>query len=195
MNTARVRQARDFMTLKHGTRLRKWGNLPYWTHPLAVSELVEDVGGDEDQIIAALLHDLVEDEDVTHEDIKRLFGDKVRKMVQGLTEIEWSSPRPNRALRKKMDFYWYTSQESRVQTIKCADCVHNSSSILIADEKFSVQYAPEIAVLIIGLKLAHPKLRALASVQLLEYFHKFPHKSPETNRELSVGLFQLTKLS
>ena len=70
----------------HGGQLRKDGSA-YITHPLAVAEIVADLGLDTDSIIAALLHDCIEDTGATHEEIAKLFGPTVADLVDGVTKL------------------------------------------------------------------------------------------------------------
>ena len=65
-DTTRLRAAFEYANAHHGQQLRKSGE-PYITHPIAVAELVADLGLDMDSIIAALLHDCIEDTDSTHD--------------------------------------------------------------------------------------------------------------------------------
>ena len=85
-NNSRIKKAIDLATKAHEGQFRKSGD-PYISHPLAVMKIVEDWGMDEDTIIAAVLHDTVEDTDVTLEDIKNEFGENVAFLVDGVTKL------------------------------------------------------------------------------------------------------------
>ena len=82
----RLRTAFDYANAHHGTQLRKSGE-PYITHPLAVAEIVNELDLDLDSIIAALLHDCIEDTDASHDDISKLFGSTVADLVEGVTKL------------------------------------------------------------------------------------------------------------
>lgn len=82
LNIPRVARAAEFMTLAHEGQM--YGELPYFTHPLQVAEMVREPT--EDELVAALLHDVVEDTPVTLEEIAANFGDRVTAMVDLLTK-------------------------------------------------------------------------------------------------------------
>jgi (p)ppGpp synthase/HD superfamily hydrolase len=87
MLSHRYTQAVDYAREAHGSQVRKGTALPYIHHPLAVSSLVLEYGGDEDQAIAALLHDVVEDCGAFHEEqIRRQFGQRVAYIVMACTD-------------------------------------------------------------------------------------------------------------
>ncbi|MBD5133818.1 MAG: bifunctional (p)ppGpp synthetase/guanosine-3',5'-bis(diphosphate) 3'-pyrophosphohydrolase, partial [Clostridiales bacterium] len=82
----RIRAAFEYANEHHGTQLRKSGE-PYITHPIAVAEITSELDLDADSIVAALLHDCIEDTDSTHDDIARLFGVQVADLVEGVTKL------------------------------------------------------------------------------------------------------------
>ena len=71
---------------KHKHQKRKDGS-PYIIHPLAVAEVVTEMGLDIDAILGALLHDCIEDTDASHEEIASLFGETVAELVEGVTKL------------------------------------------------------------------------------------------------------------
>ena len=71
---------------KHKNQLRKSGE-PYIIHPLAVAEIVAEIGLDTDAIAAALLHDCLEDTDASFEEVSRRFGETVAELVEGVTKL------------------------------------------------------------------------------------------------------------
>ena len=83
---ALVDQAYRYADMKHKKQLRKSGE-PYIIHPLAVAEIVVEIGLDTDAILAALLHDCLEDTDASFEEIVRLFGRTVAELVEGVTKL------------------------------------------------------------------------------------------------------------
>ena len=83
LDTGRLYAAFQYADSAHSGQLRKDGS-PYITHPLAVAEIVAELELDTDSIIAALLHDCIEDTGATHEDIAKLFGAPVAELVEGL---------------------------------------------------------------------------------------------------------------
>ncbi|MDL5364616.1 HD domain-containing protein [Xanthomonas sp. NCPPB 2654] len=85
--TERYARAVDYARIAHAGQFRKGGTVPYFSHVLGVSTLVLEAGGDEDQAIAALLHDVVEDCGAGHEAVIRAqFGDEVAAIVMGCTD-------------------------------------------------------------------------------------------------------------
>lgn len=110
----------------HNTQLRKDGS-PYITHPLAVAEIVADLELDTDSIIAAMLHDTIEDTGATHEDISKLFGATVADLVEGvtkLTRVQYTSKEEEQMenLRKML---MAMAKDIRVILIKICDRLHN----------------------------------------------------------------------
>jgi hypothetical protein len=81
-----IREALDFMYRAHRDQLRKGDDLPYVDHPIEVAELVQRAGLDETVVAAALLHDVVEDTDVTIDEIRDRFGAEVARLVAALTD-------------------------------------------------------------------------------------------------------------
>lgn len=117
------------MESHHGMR-RKSGE-PYIFHPLEVAEIcVSEIGLGTTSIISALLHDVVEDTDYKIEDIDRLFGKKVAKIIDGLTKIsgvfEYGSSRQAENFRKML---LTLSDDVRVILIKLADRLHNMRTL------------------------------------------------------------------
>ena len=110
----------------HAQQLRKDGS-PFVTHPLAVAEIVADMGLDLDSVIAALLHDTIEDTDATHEEIAKLFGTTVADLVEGvtkLTRVQYTSKEEEQMenLRKML---MAMAKDIRVILIKICDRLHN----------------------------------------------------------------------
>lgn len=86
-NEATIPQAKRFAARKHGERgqIRKFSGLPYIVHPEGVAALVKDFGGDEDQIMAAWLHDTMEDTGTTYDDLAEKFGKHIADIVSEVT--------------------------------------------------------------------------------------------------------------
>ena len=142
-------RARAFASGAHAAagQRRKYTLTPYIEHPAAVVELVRGVPHDPAMLAAAWLHDTVEDTQVTREDIAREFGAEVASLVDQLTDVS----RPgdgNRAARKAIDREHTARAEPRAKTIKLADLIDNSRSILERDPKFAAVYLREKAALL-----------------------------------------------
>ena len=126
LDSKRLFDAFTFADNAHSGQLRKDGS-PYITHPLAVAEIVADLGLDTDSIIAALLHDTIEDTGATHEEIAKRFGPTVADLVEGvtkLTRVQYTSKEEEQMenLRKML---MAMVKDIRVILIKICDRLHN----------------------------------------------------------------------
>ncbi len=121
-----IRQAVDYAQNKHKTQVRKDGS-PYIIHPLAVAEIVVEMGLDTDAILGALLHDCIEDTDASHEDISRLFGESVAQLVEGVTKLTRANfnSTEQAQMENLRKMFMAMSQDIRVVLIKIADRLHN----------------------------------------------------------------------
>lgn len=139
--------AKGFATQKHSGQLRKYTGEPYIVHPVAVAEIVRSVTHTKEMIAAALLHDTVEDTDATLDEVEALFGAKVAELVEALTDV--SKPEDgNRKKRKTMDREHTAKASPDAKTIKLADLIDNTSSIVKHDKKFAKVYLKEKALLL-----------------------------------------------
>lgn len=142
MTNPAVMQAAAYATRAHGSQLRKYTNEPYILHCMEVAEIVASVRGTDEQVIAALLHDTVEDTSVTVHDIAVEFGPKVAQYVEWLTDV--SKPGDgNRITRKALDRVHISAAPAEVKTIKLADLLSNTRSIVEHDKKFARVYLRE----------------------------------------------------
>ncbi len=121
-----LREAYEYARNAHGGQLRRDGT-PYITHPIATAEIVAEMGLDEASLQAALLHDCIEDTEVTHEDVARTFGEEVAGLVEDvtkLTRVTYSSKEEEQMenLRKML---LAMARDIRVILIKIADRLHN----------------------------------------------------------------------
>lgn len=119
------------MARLHAGQARKGSNTPYVAHLLAVTALVLEDGGDEDQAIAALLHDAAEDQGglATLEEIERRFGKRVALIVDGCTDT-YLTPKPPWQERKERYLQHLQSAVPEVRRVSLADKLHNARSIL-----------------------------------------------------------------
>jgi (p)ppGpp synthase/HD superfamily hydrolase len=131
-------KAIQFAVAAHGEQKRKYTGEPYVTHPLAVMKIVQEVPHTTEMLVAAVLHDVVEDTPVELAEIKQ---------VDGLTDV--SKPEDgNRAFRKAIDRAHSAEQPAEVQTIKLADLIHNTASIEEHDPGFYKVYKEEKKLLL-----------------------------------------------
>lgn len=85
--TKRISTALEYAREAHKNQCRKSGE-PYIVHPVLVASIVAAITGDEAMVVAALLHDVVEDTHITSEDVERDYGEDVANLVEGLTKID-----------------------------------------------------------------------------------------------------------
>ena len=163
-----IEKARAFATAAHAAvgQLRKYTFEPYIVHPAEVAALVATVPGHTPEMIAAAwLHDTVEDTGVTSELIRKESGDEVAELVGWLTDVS----RPdhgNRAARKAVDRAHTAGAPAAAQTIKLADLIANTRSIMQHDEKFAVTYLAEKRMLLEVMTKGDPGLMARAKAQI-----------------------------
>ena len=130
VDMAQIERAIRYAENKHRLQKRKDGS-PYIIHPLAVAEIVAEIGLDTDAILGALLHDCIEDTDSTYDEIARQFGPTVAALVEGvtkLTRVEYSTLEEQQMenLRK---MFMAMSRDIRVILIKIADRLHNTRTM------------------------------------------------------------------
>ncbi len=159
--------AMNFARQIHKDQRRKYTNNPYTDHLAEVAGIVATVADDlmapYDVICAtAWLHDCVEDQDVSLWDIESQFGTLVAIGVSGLSDIEQG----NRAERKRLSRERLGSCSGWIQTIKVADLISNTSSIVQHDPKFAVTYLEEKRLLLDVLTKADPRLLQIARNQI-----------------------------
>jgi GTP pyrophosphokinase len=129
-NLGNVEKAVAFAKKHHGTQKRASGD-PYYYHPIAVAQILADLKLDSTTVITAILHDTIEDTDVSLEDIEKEFGSEIAKLVDGvtkLTKIEFQSENIRQAenFRKLLIAI---SEDLRVLLVKLADRVHNMRTL------------------------------------------------------------------
>lgn len=140
----RIKRAHDFAYEAHEGQRRKYTDEPYIAHPTEVARILWHNGCSEDQVMAGLLHDVIEDCGVTEHDLANdsLIGHKVAKWVWWLSDQ--SKPEDgNRAARKEIDRQHIAKAQPPVKTVKCADLISNTKSIVVHDPNFATTYLPE----------------------------------------------------
>ena len=139
-----IGRAYDKAKEMHEGQLRKSGE-PYLIHPLAVAEILADLGMDEDTIVAGLMHDVVEDTPYTSEELREEFGEEVELLVDGVTKLgslkfESKEQRQAENLRK---MFLAMSKDIRVLIIKLADRLHNMRTINYMTEQKMIDKCKE----------------------------------------------------
>ncbi len=129
--TERFNSALLYASRLHARQKRKGSEVPYVAHLLGVAALVLEAGGDEDQAIAALLHDAVEDQggEPRLEDIRGQFGQRVAEIVAGCTD-SYTDPKPDWCLRKKQYLAHLPNASRDVLLVSAADKLYNARTLL-----------------------------------------------------------------
>jgi (p)ppGpp synthase/HD superfamily hydrolase len=152
----------------HRTQLRKYTGEPYFVHLDEVAKLCARHGCNKHTVAAAYLHDTIEDQNVSYDDIHGLFGREVADLVWALTDEATVHGGPNREQRKKLDRERLALAPADAQSIKCADLISNTSSIARHDKNFARTYLPEKRATLTVLTRAKPRLLELAWTRLKE---------------------------
>ena len=129
--TDKFEAALVYATRLHANQTRKISGIPYVAHLLSVAALVLEAGGTEEEAIAALLHDAVEDQggSKTREEIRQQFGDVVVAIIDGCTECD-TYPKPPWEERKKTYLHNLRHASPSVRRVSLADKLHNARSLL-----------------------------------------------------------------
>jgi len=155
-----IQRAADFASGCHYAvrQVRKYTGEPYIHHPARVALQVRNAGGTSEMIAAAWLHDTAEDTRVTFGVIESYFGPVVRSYVEALTDPPTVPGGPNRAARQAATRERLAGQPGAVHTIKLADLLDNTASILEHDREFAAVYLPEKQLLLSVLTKGDPGL-------------------------------------
>ena len=151
-----------FASEVHKAQRRKYTDNPYTDHLAEVAGIVATVADDPRSIAVAWLHDCIEDQGVTAPELARRFGLRVASGVHALSDIESG----NRAERKAASRERLARAHDWVQTIKVADLISNTASIVQHDPDFAKVYLEEKRLLLDVLTRADPRLVAIARSQL-----------------------------
>ncbi|MBD2132634.1 HD domain-containing protein [Sphaerospermopsis sp. FACHB-1094] len=129
--TEKFTEALVYATRLHGDQVRKISGVPYVSHLLSVAALVLEAGGTEEEAIAALLHDSIEDQGgkSTREEIRQLFGETVVTIIDGCTEWD-TPPKPPWQERKQRYLDHLRCASPSVRLVSLADKLHNARSLL-----------------------------------------------------------------
>lgn len=129
--SARFEDALIYAPRVHANQTRKATNVPYITHLMAVAALVGEHGGNEDQVIAALLHDAPEDQggEAGLAEIRQLFGDAVADIVAACSDT-FESPKPPWRQRKEKYLHHLLTAPAPALVVSAADKVHNAGTLV-----------------------------------------------------------------
>jgi (p)ppGpp synthase/HD superfamily hydrolase len=125
----RFAEALVYATKIHEAQRRKGTDIPYVAHLLGVASLVLEDGGDEDEAIAALLHDAIEDTPTTYADVEARFGPHVTAIVQACSDTD-VMPKPPWRRRKEAYLAHLGDAPPEAIRVSLADKVHNARSVL-----------------------------------------------------------------
>jgi (p)ppGpp synthase/HD superfamily hydrolase len=161
--SALISEARRFAKQAHEAidHRRKYTNDPYIVHPASVAKLVATVTSDESMICAAWLHDVVEDTNITLNEIREKFGEDIAALVADLTDISKSDD-GNRKIRKQIDLEHTRNASPRAKSVKLADLIDNSRTITKYDLRFAKVYMEEKRNLLVVLKEGDKGLYSMA---------------------------------
>jgi (p)ppGpp synthase/HD superfamily hydrolase len=115
----------------HSRQIRKGSEVPYIAHLIGVASIALEYGADEDEAIAALLHDAIEDQGgaQAREEIRKRFGERVVGIVEGCTDAD-VKPKPPWRQRKEAYIAHVKDASPSVHLVSCSDKLHNARSIL-----------------------------------------------------------------
>lgn len=185
-------QAMLFARERHAGQRRKYTNVPYFDHLAEVAGIGMSVGWHDvevhpDQFLAVCwLHDVSEDQGVSSSEIRARFGAVVDEGVAWLSDFEQG----NRAERKRLSRERLAQAPGWVQTIKCADVISNTGSIVEHDPAFAKVYLEEKRLLLEVLKRARPLLRGLARITLADGLERLE----QLNRERDEAIAKTNRL-
>ncbi len=135
-NITKITSAYEFAADKHKDQKRESGE-PYITHPIAVAQILIELGMDTDTICAALLHDVVEDTEASLEDLKKRFGADVANLVDGVTKLNQVSlySKEEQQAENIRKMLLSMSKDIRVIIIKLSDRLHNMRTLAYRNEQ------------------------------------------------------------
>ncbi|MEY3427607.1 MAG: hypothetical protein RIS60_959 [Pseudomonadota bacterium] len=133
MQLSKLASALDLAIQAHQGQVRKSTTIPYISHPMAVASITLEFGATEDQAIAALLHDAIEDGGIQYANIiKAQFGDHVHNLVQGCTDgtPDASGKKAPWLERKTAYLHHLEAASDEVLLVSCSDKLHNARAIV-----------------------------------------------------------------
>lgn len=175
-----INYAYEFAKEAHGNQKRKYTGEPYVTHPVAVAKiLMKYANPSVDMVCAALLHDVVEDTEVTYEDLvdsKHGFMWPIANLVMDLTDVAELSD-GNRETRVTINRRHTANSHPDAMTIKLADLIHNTESIVEHDPSFAIVYMEEKYKLMQVLTQGNKVLYDMANERISGYYLSMKHRN------------------
>lgn len=130
-----IRKALEYAAVYHKEGVRKGSNVPYIVHPFEVALILQENGMEEKIIVAGLLHDTLEDTELTAEQLKEEFGEDILQLVLGASEVLEGREETLWEERKKHTIEYLKTAPIDVKYIVCADKLSNIRSMLADHEK------------------------------------------------------------
>jgi len=186
-----INRAYVFSVQKHGSQKRASGD-PYFSHPIEVAGLMTDLKLDQQTIVTALLHDTVEDTLTTTEEIEKLFGADIARLVDGVTKLSKIEAQTDneRAAENLRKFLLAMSDDIRVLLVKLADRLHNMRTLhFIKSEEKRRRIAHETMDIYAPLAERIGMYEYMREMQLLA----FSHLEPEAYETITGRLDAITK--
>ncbi|MFH0851901.1 MAG: HD domain-containing protein, partial [Candidatus Peregrinibacteria bacterium] len=145
-DSERVRRAFDLCVSAHEGQVRKSGE-PYATHPIAVALLIAEMGAGVDPLVAALLHDALEDTDLTLEHIEQRFGHTAAALIESMTKLDDEAVRQHPTLDEEIEslrkMVLLMQEDVRIMVIKLADRLHNMRTVEFLSKERQISFAQE----------------------------------------------------
>lgn len=160
-----IDRAKEIATYYHRNQFRKYTGEPYIIHPENVVNILKTIDATSEMLSAAWLHDVVEDTECTNDIIEKEFGRTISIMVEMLTDVSKKED-GNRLTRKTIDREHTARACPCVKSIKLADLIDNTNSIVNYDKNFARVYLQEKEALLEVLKEGNKILWDLAFKRL-----------------------------
>ncbi len=179
----RVLHACDFADTAHGGVIRKSGE-PYVLHPIAVTDILGHMRLDADSLMAALLHDVIEDTEYSKQQVSELFGATVADLVDGVTKLTISKDKQANKAASFRKILTATLHDPRVIVIKLADRLHNMSTLEALNAEKRARIAQETIDIFV------PMARIVGMNEIADQLEKlcFENLAPEMFSHLTNAL-------
>ncbi|MCG2726333.1 MAG: RelA/SpoT family protein [Elusimicrobia bacterium] len=194
-NTDLLKKAYDFSRKAHLNQKRLSGDM-YFTHCQAVSDILLDFKMDIQTVVAGLLHDVIEDTSVTHEDLKKEFGEEIYNLVVGVTKIaalKFSS-RGDAQAENWRKMLLATARDIRVIIIKLADRIHNMSTLDYMPKEKQIEISHETLSLYAPLAQRLGMFKIKSKLEDLSFKYLFPDEYKSLAAKVQLRFTKREKL-
>ena len=169
--------AAGFASCAHRNQKRKYTNEPYAGHCIDVAEILGKFNNYLPALMAAMLHDVIEDTDVTEDELRRQFGDEIADLVMEVTDVTTLAD-GNRKRRKTIERLHIAKTSHHGANIKLADMISNTKSITEHDKDFAQVYLREKIADLEVLQHGNTSLLAVARAQIHNAFQELKDAKP-----------------